>query len=78
MNSGNQDKAEGTVKKAMGNVKEKVGQAIGNPDIRDRRHSGLTAVVRESYAVYFQKMCNRCVPESVILCQAYETQTHDT
>jgi len=36
MNSGNQDKAEGTGKKAMGSVKEKVGEAIGNPDMRDR------------------------------------------
>ena len=36
MNSGNQDKAEGTGKKAMGSVKEKVGGAIGNPDLRDR------------------------------------------
>ena len=36
MNSGNQDKAEGTGKKAMGTVKEKVGEAIGNPDMRDR------------------------------------------
>ena len=34
--SGNQDKAEGTGKKAMGTVKEKVGEAIGNPDLRDR------------------------------------------
>jgi uncharacterized protein YjbJ (UPF0337 family) len=36
MNSSNQDKAEGTGKKAMGSVKEKVGEAIGNPDLRDR------------------------------------------
>jgi uncharacterized protein YjbJ (UPF0337 family) len=36
MNSGNEDKAEGTGKKAMGTVKEKVGEAIGNPDMRDR------------------------------------------
>ena len=36
MNSGNQDKAEGTGKKAMGTVKEKTGEAIGNPDLRDR------------------------------------------
>ena len=36
MNSGNQDKAEGTGKKAMGTVKEKVGEAIGNPDLRNR------------------------------------------
>jgi uncharacterized protein YjbJ (UPF0337 family) len=36
MKSGNQDKAEGTGKKAMGTVKEKLGEAIGNPDLRDR------------------------------------------
>lgn len=36
MNSGNQDKAEGTGKKAMGTAKEKTGEAIGNPDLRDR------------------------------------------
>ncbi len=36
MNSGNEDKAEGTAKKAMGTVKEKVGEAIGNPDMRDK------------------------------------------
>ena len=36
MNSGNQDKAEGTGKKAMGAVKEKVGEVIGNPDLRDK------------------------------------------
>ena len=36
MKSGNQDKAEGTGKRAMGTVKEKVGEAIGNPNLRDR------------------------------------------
>ena len=36
MNSGNEDKAEGIGKKAMGTVKEKVGEATGNPDLRDR------------------------------------------
>ena len=36
MNSGNQDKAEGTGKKAMGTVKEKAGEAVGNQDMRDR------------------------------------------
>jgi uncharacterized protein YjbJ (UPF0337 family) len=36
MNSGNQDKAEGAGKKAMGTAKEKVGEAIGNLDMRDR------------------------------------------
>jgi uncharacterized protein YjbJ (UPF0337 family) len=36
MNSGNQDKAERLGKKAMGAVKEKAGEAIGNPDMRDR------------------------------------------
>ena len=36
MNSGNQDKAEGTGKRAVGAVKEKVGEVTGNPDMRDR------------------------------------------
>ncbi len=36
MNSGNQDKAEGTAKEAIGAVKEKTGEIIGNPDLRDR------------------------------------------
>ena len=36
MNSGNEDKAKGTGKKMMDTVKEKTGQAIGNPDLRDR------------------------------------------
>jgi uncharacterized protein YjbJ (UPF0337 family) len=30
MNSGNQDKVEGTAKEAMGTVKEKTGEVIGN------------------------------------------------
>ncbi len=36
MNSSNQDKAEGTAKEAIGAVKEKTGEVIGNPDLRDR------------------------------------------
>jgi uncharacterized protein YjbJ (UPF0337 family) len=36
MNSGNEDKAEGMAKKAVGTVKEKTGEVIGNPDLRDR------------------------------------------
>lgn len=36
MNSSTQDKAEGTAKEAVGNVKEKTGEAIGNPDLQDK------------------------------------------
>jgi uncharacterized protein YjbJ (UPF0337 family) len=36
MNSSTRDKAEGTVKEGIGAVKEKTGQVIGNPDLRDR------------------------------------------
>ena len=36
MNSSNQDKAEGTLKKGIGAVKEKTGELIGNPDLQDR------------------------------------------
>ena len=36
MNSSNEDKAEGTAKKAMVTVKEKTGEVLGNPDLRDR------------------------------------------
>jgi uncharacterized protein YjbJ (UPF0337 family) len=36
MNSSNQDKAEGTAKEAIGAVKEKTGELIGNPDLEDR------------------------------------------
>ncbi len=36
MNSSSEDKAKGTVKKAIGTVKEKTGEAIGNPNLRDR------------------------------------------
>ncbi len=36
MNSSTEDKAEGTIKEAVGAVKEKTGEAIGNPDLRDR------------------------------------------
>ena len=36
MNSSNQDKAEGTLKEAIGSVKEKTGELVGNPDLRDR------------------------------------------
>lgn len=36
MKSSNRDKAEGTAKEALGAVKEKTGEAIGNPDLRDR------------------------------------------
>ena len=36
MNSSTHDKAEGTAKEAIGAVKEKTGQVIGNPDLQDR------------------------------------------
>ena len=36
MNSSNQDKAEGTVKEAIGAVKEKTGELVGNPDLQDK------------------------------------------
>jgi uncharacterized protein YjbJ (UPF0337 family) len=36
MNSSTKDKAEGAMKEAVGAVKEKTGEAIGNPDLRDR------------------------------------------
>jgi uncharacterized protein YjbJ (UPF0337 family) len=36
MNSSNQDKAEGTVKEAIGAVKEKTGELVGNPNLQDK------------------------------------------
>ena len=36
MSSSTRDRAEGTAKEAVGKVKEKTGQAIGNPDLQDR------------------------------------------
>ena len=36
MNSSTKDKIEGKIDQAKGAVKEKTGQAIGNPDLRDR------------------------------------------
>jgi uncharacterized protein YjbJ (UPF0337 family) len=36
MNSSTRDKAEGTMKKGVGAVKEKTGEMIGNPDLQDR------------------------------------------
>ncbi|MEO7168491.1 MAG: CsbD family protein [Spartobacteria bacterium] len=36
MNSSNEDKAKGTAKEAIGAVKEKTGEIIGNPDLQDR------------------------------------------
>lgn len=36
MNSSTKDKVEGAAKEAVGKVKEKTGEAIGNPDLRDR------------------------------------------
>lgn len=36
MNSGNQDKAKGTAKEAIGAVKEKTGKLVGNEDLEAR------------------------------------------
>lgn len=36
MKSSTTDKVEGTAKEATGKLKEKVGEAIGDPGIRDR------------------------------------------
>ena len=36
MNSSTHDKAAGTAKEAIGAVKEKTGEAIGNPNLQDR------------------------------------------
>ena len=36
MSSSTEDRTKGTAKEAVGNVKEKTGRAIGNPDLEDR------------------------------------------
>ncbi len=36
MNTGNEDKAEGTAKEAMGAVKQKTGELTGNEDLEAR------------------------------------------
>ena len=36
MNSSTKDKIEGTTKEAVGKVKEKTGEAIGDPNLEDR------------------------------------------
>jgi uncharacterized protein YjbJ (UPF0337 family) len=36
MNSSTEDKIKGTTKEAVGTVKEKTGEAVGNPDLQDR------------------------------------------
>lgn len=36
MNSSTHDKTEGTAKEAVGAVKEKAGEMVGNPDLQDR------------------------------------------
>ncbi len=36
MNSSTEDKAKGTAKEAVGKIKEKTGQVVGNPDLADR------------------------------------------
>ena len=36
MSSSTHDKVEGTAREVAGKVKEKTGEAIGNPDLQDR------------------------------------------
>ncbi len=36
MNSSTEDKAKGTAKEAVGTIKEKAGQVVGNPDLEAR------------------------------------------
>ena len=36
MDSSTNDKVKGGVREAKGNIKEKTGEATGNPDLRDR------------------------------------------
>ena len=36
MKSSTEDKTEGTAREAIGKVKEKTGQAIGNPNLQDK------------------------------------------
>jgi uncharacterized protein YjbJ (UPF0337 family) len=36
MNSSTKDKIKGTAKEAVGKIKEETGNAIGNPNLRDR------------------------------------------
>ena len=36
MSSSTHDRAEGRAKEAVGKVKEKTGEVIGNPDLQDR------------------------------------------
>jgi len=36
MSSSTHDKVKGAAKEAVGKVKEKTGEAIGNPDLQDR------------------------------------------
>ena len=36
MKSSNQDKAEGTISEAIGAVKEKTGELVGNPNLQDK------------------------------------------
>jgi uncharacterized protein YjbJ (UPF0337 family) len=36
MNSSTRDKIKGTAKEGVGKIKEEMGEAIGNPNLRDR------------------------------------------
>jgi uncharacterized protein YjbJ (UPF0337 family) len=36
MKSSTEDRVKGRIKEAEGKVKEKAGEAVGNPDLRDR------------------------------------------
>jgi uncharacterized protein YjbJ (UPF0337 family) len=36
MNSSSEDKLEGTAKEAVGTVKEKTGEVLGNPNLQDK------------------------------------------
>ena len=36
MNSSTKDKIKGTAKEGVGKIKEETGEAIGNPNLRDR------------------------------------------
>lgn len=36
MDSSTTDKIKGTAKEVAGNIKEKTGEAVGNPDLQDR------------------------------------------
>ena len=43
MKSSTRDKAEGTANQMKGNVKEQVGKAVGNPNLRDEGRADQAA-----------------------------------